>query len=346
MHARGRIALLCFAAWAAAPGAAAQEHTIRVALARSISSVTTLVAIEKGYFKEHGIRIEIEDIDSSVSSMALLAQNRLQIVEGGISAGYFNALEKNLPITIIADRVTTPIHHKLMLRADLKDGIREVAQLKGRTIASNGQGAVTTYEIGKLMETAGLTIKDAEIKILPFTQMSVAFANKAIDAALVISPWNAQLVDQGLAIPFADPDDYVKPGPLTIAVAFINTDWEKQNPELTRNYTLAYMRGAREYCQAYHGGANRQELIDILIRSGTERRPEMLQKYPWPARNPNGRLSLESLLDVQAWFAKAGLTQQQLPAERLVNYVYVDHAVAKLGPFVVENKASPLGGCR
>ena len=29
--------------------------------------------------------------------MALLAQNRLQVLEGGISAGYFNALEKICP---------------------------------------------------------------------------------------------------------------------------------------------------------------------------------------------------------------------------------------------------------
>jgi NitT/TauT family transport system substrate-binding protein len=346
MRAIRRLLLLSFAVWSGAATAQAQEHTIRVALTRSIVSVTTLVAIEKGYFKEHGIKIEIEDIDTAASAMALLAQNRLQVVEGGISAGYFNALEKNLPVTIAADRVTTPIHHKFMLRADLKDQIKEVAQLKGKTIASNGQGAVTTYEIGKLLETAGLTITDVEIKILPFTQMAVAFANKAIDAALMISPWNVQVVDQGVAVPFADPDDYVKPSPLTIAVSFINTDWEKQNAQLVRNYTLAYMRGVREYCQAYHGGANRQELIDILIRSGTERRPEMLQKYPWPGRSPNGRLSLDSLLDMQAWFAKAGLTKEQFPAERLINYAHVDRAVAKLGPFVVENQNSTLRGCR
>jgi len=334
---------LCLMATTAAP---AQEQTIRVALARSLISVTTLVAIEKGYFKEHGIRVEIEEIDSSVNALALLAQNRLQVVEGGISAGYFNALEQGLPITIAADRVTTPIHHKFLVRADLKDQIREVAQLKGRTIASNGQGAVTTYEIGKLLETAGLTLKDVDIKIIPFTQMAVAFANKAIDAALMISPWNVQVVDQGLAVPFADPDDYVKPRPLTIAVSFINQDWERQNPELMRNYMLAYMRGVRDYCQGYHGGTIRQELIDILIRSGTERRPEMLQKYPWPARSPNGRLSLDSLLDMQAWFHKAGLTRQQFPAERLVNYAHVDYAVSKLGPFAPENKDSALNGCR
>jgi NitT/TauT family transport system substrate-binding protein len=342
----GRAILVAVLTALTSANAHAQEHTIRVALARSLVSVTTLVAIEKGYFKEHGIKVEIEDIDSSVNALALLAQNRLQVVEGGISAGYFNALEQGLPITIVADRVTTPIHHKFLVRADLKDQIKEVAQLKGRTIASNGQGAVTTYEIGKLLETAGLTMKDVEIKILPFTQMGVAFANKAIDGALMISPWNVQAVDQGFAVPFADPDDYVQPGPLTIAVSFINLDWEKQNPQVMRNYMLAYMRGVRDYCQAYHGAPIRRELIDILIRSGTERRPEMLEKYPWPARSPNGRLSLDSLLDMQSWFVKAGLTRQQFPAERLVNYAHVDYAVATLGPFVPENKDSGLRGCR
>jgi NitT/TauT family transport system substrate-binding protein len=345
MRAAAAIAVAAFVTLAPAR-THAQEHTIRVALARSIVSVTTLVAIEKGYFREHGIKVEIEDIDSSVNALALLAQNRLQVVEGGISAGYFNALEQGLPITIAADRVTTPIHHKFLLRADLKDQIKEVAQLKGKTIASNGQGAVTHYEIGKLLETGGLTLKDVDIKIIPFTQMGVAFVNKAIDAAMMISPWNVQVVDQGFAVPFADPDDYVQPAPLTIAVSFINQDWEKQNPQLMRNYMLAYMRGVRDYCQGYHGGAIRQELKDILIRSGTERRPEMLEKYPWPARSPNGRLSLDSLLDMQAWFAKAGLTRQQFPAERLVNYAHVDYAVQQLGPFEPENKNSALRGCR
>src|SRR5882724_3594776 len=119
-----RLFLLALAPCLVVASANAEEQTIRVALTRSISSVTTLVAIEKGYFRQHGIRIEIEDIDSSVNAMALLAQNRLQILEGGISAGYFNALEKDLPITIVSDRVTTPIHHKFMLRADLQDRIK------------------------------------------------------------------------------------------------------------------------------------------------------------------------------------------------------------------------------
>src|SRR6202040_1823531 len=133
---------LCFAALA---GAAAAEDTIRIGVARSVSNGAELIAIEKGYFKEVGIKVEIDDIDTSANTIALLAQNRLQIVAGGISAGYFNAIEKGLPIIIIADRVSTPIGHNLMLRPDLKDKITSLAELKGKVIASNGAGSVSTY---------------------------------------------------------------------------------------------------------------------------------------------------------------------------------------------------------
>jgi len=340
-------ALLAGAIALCSPSAAlAQEHTVRIGIARALASVATMISIEKGYYKELGINVEVQNIDSSANAMALLAQNRLQVVEGGISAGFFNGLEKDLPMTIVTDRVTSPINHKLLIRPDLKDKIKTVADLKGKVIASNAQGSVTTYEVGKILETAGLSLKDIEIKILPFGQMGVALANKAIDGALVISPWNTQLVEQGIGVVFADPDDYVKPAPLTIAVSFINTEWAAKNPELVKNYFVAYLRGVREYCQAYHGGPNRQEVIDIAVRSGAEARPEVIDRIAWPARSPDGRISLESLLDMQAFYVKAGLTQKQFPAERLVNRAVVDHAVQKLGPFVLQNKDSKLPGCR
>jgi len=324
----------------------AQEQTVRVAMARALASAATLIALEKGYFKDAGIKVEVDDIDTAGNAMALLAQNKIQIIEGGISAGYFNALEKELPITIATDRVTTPINHKLLVRADLKDTIKKIADLKGKVIASNGAGSITNYEVGKILESGGVNVKDIEFKILPFPQMAIAFANKAIDAALVISPWNSQIVEKELAFIFADPDDYVKPTPLTIAVSFINTEWEKQNPELVSKYIHAYMRGVRDYCQAYHGGPNRQEVIDILIKTGAERRPEVLDKFPWPARNVSGRLNVDSLLDVQAWYAESGLTQKKFPAERLVNFAHVDQAAKKLGSFEIAKKDSKLRGCR
>ena len=54
-------------------------------------------------------------------------------MEAGVTAGYFNALEKNFPITIATDRVASPIGHKLLIRPDLKDKIKTIADLKGKT---------------------------------------------------------------------------------------------------------------------------------------------------------------------------------------------------------------------
>jgi NitT/TauT family transport system substrate-binding protein len=346
MHALKTALLSCFAFLPVVCTAQGQEHTVRIGIARALASAATMISIEKGYYREFGIKVEVQDIDSSANALALLAQNRLQVVEGGISAGFFNALEKDLPMTIVTDRVTSPINHKLLLRPDLKDKVKTVADLKGKVIASNAQGSVTTYEVGKILETAGLSLKDIEIKILPFSQMGVALVNKAVDGALVISPWNSQFIEQGLGFVFADPDDYVKPAPLTIAVSFINTEWAAKNPDLVNNYFVAYLRGVREYCQAYHGGPNRQEVIDIAVRSGAEARRDVLDKIPWSARSPDGRIRVESLLDMQKYYVRAGLTQKEFPAERLVNRSFADHAVRKLGPFVLQNKDSKLPGCR
>ena len=41
-------------------GAAAQEQIVRIGMARSVSNGAELIAIEKGYFKDHNIKVEIE----------------------------------------------------------------------------------------------------------------------------------------------------------------------------------------------------------------------------------------------------------------------------------------------
>ena len=324
--------------------ATAQQHTVRVGMVRALSATPTMIAIEKGYFKEYGLNVEVSDVDTT--ALVPLAQNLVQVMEAGVTAGYFNALEKDFPITIATDRVASPIGHKLMIRPDLKDKIKTIADLKGKVIATNGAASVTNYEIGHVLASAGLTLKDIELKVLPFPQMSVGLANKAVDAAMVIPPWVHQLIDQEIGTVLADPDDYVKAVPMNIAVGFINTDWAKRSPEVARNCFVALVRGIRDYCQAYHNGANRREIIDIAVRTGVERREELLHKYPWQARDPNGRFNMASLLDMQSFYLKAGLSQTQFPPERLATREFSDFALQKLGPFVVENKDSKLAGCR
>ncbi|MGA7486743.1 MAG: ABC transporter substrate-binding protein [Xanthobacteraceae bacterium] len=341
-----RILLAAIAMAAVAASAEAQETVVRVGVVRSMANGAILLAMEKGYFKEIGVKVQLEDLQSSATAMASLAQGQLDIIAGGVSAGYFNAIEKNLPIIITVDRVTTPIRHNLMIRPDLKDEIKAIKDLKGKVIASNAPGSISTYEIGKILAKGGLAFTDVEVKNLPFPQYAVALTNKAVDAALTIPPFTYNLTDKNIALPFAEADELVEPRPLTIAVNLTNTDWAKANQQLVRDYYVALMRGVRDYCQAYHGGSVRKELIDLLVKTGTEQRPELLHKYPWPARNLDGKLNVASLLDIQDWYVQNNFTRAKFPAEQLVDNSYVDYANQKLGPFVLENKDSKLAGCR
>jgi len=332
---------------AAATAARADETTVRLGAVRSITSGVTAWASARGYFKEVGIKLDSSDLDTSANSIALLSQNQLDVIEGGIAAGYFNGLEKELPITMVMDRVSTPIGHNLMLRPDLKGQITKPEQLKGKVIATNGNGSVSTYEIGKLLALAGLSINDVDLKVLPFSQYAVAFANKAIDAGLVIPPFGTQYIKDNVAVPFLSVDELIKPTPMTIAVAMINTDWAKKSPELARNFFVAYLRGVRDYCQAYHGASIRADFIDLVAKTGIERRPEILNNQTaWPARSPDGRINTASMMDMQAWYSANKMSTANFSADRVVDSSYADYAVKKLGPFVLENKASTLPGCR
>jgi NitT/TauT family transport system substrate-binding protein len=341
----GRI-VLAGLSLAAAGSAACADETIKMGVVRSLANGALLLAEHNGYFKQAGIKLELEYLQSSATGMASLAQGQLNVIAGGVSAGYFNALEKKLPVIITIDRVTQPVWHNLMLRSDLKDTVKSLKDLKGKVIASNAPGSISTYETGKMLETVGLSIDDVEIKNIPFPQYAVALKNKAVDAALAIPPFRYSLEDNQLAVPFAESDNIIKPQPLTIAVHLVNTEWANPRKELLRKFYVAVTRGIRDYCNAYHHGSNRKALIDLLVSSKTETRPDLLNKYPWPARNLTGKLNSASLLDIQDWYLKNKFITAKQPLETLVDYDYTDFAQKQLGPFVLENKDSKLPGCR
>ncbi len=73
--------------FAVSAGAVAAEDVVHIGMACSVSNGAELIAIEKGYFRDAGIKVEMEDIDTSANTLALLAQNRLQIVAGRDAAG-------------------------------------------------------------------------------------------------------------------------------------------------------------------------------------------------------------------------------------------------------------------
>ena len=205
-----------------------QEHTIKVGIARSTSNAAELMALKHGYFKAAGIKLEWDDIDTTANVIALLAQNRYQIVAGGISAGIFNALEKDLPITILSDRVSTPIGHNLMLRPELKGKVTSLKDLKGMMVASNGPGLGLHL---RDRQDAGARGPDARRR-RPENPAVHPDGHRAEEqrgrCRVADSAVRLELEEQGIALPFGDVDELVEPQPMTIAVIMANSEWVKR----------------------------------------------------------------------------------------------------------------------
>ncbi len=320
---------------------------ITIGLVPSVPSAITYLALDKGYLRDAGIDAHIETIDSVSKVIPFLANNHMQLVEGGgLTVGYFNGLLQGLPITLALDAGSSPLYHQFLVRPDLKDQFKSVADLKGHTIGIVGPGSVGVYEVGKVLETAGLTLRDVEVKYVPFTQMGAALANKAIDVASEVPPFGSLLVDKGLGVFWIDPDTLIKPTPMSIISYQVNTDWAKANPEVAKKLFVALARAGREYCQAYHHGPNRAEVVDVLIKYKAMSDRELTDRMDWQARDPDGRFNVASLRDVQDFFYKEHLIDRKVPDDRLVDESYADAAAQALGPFKLINEASKLEGCR
>ena len=339
-----RVAAL-LALWPLLAPAAQAQTKIKLGTVRSTVIGAAVAAKERGYFKDAGLDVDIDIIDASAGFVPMLATNQLQFVEGAISANLFNGVLQGLPIKIAIDTTSSPIGHNLMVRYDLKDQIKKVADLKGKIVGVNAPNSIAAYEVTKILETAGLDWKDIETKVIPFPQMGLAFTTKAIDAGLLITPYTAQFPDQKIAERWIDVDDVARPQPLSISVSMFNTDWASKNPEAMQNFYTALMRGVRDYCNAYHGGSWRPELLKLLVANGVAPTVELLDRIRWPARNPDGRISREFLSDVQRWYVKVGVVRAEAPIDQILDTKYIDEANRKLGPFKLENAASDKTGC-
>jgi NitT/TauT family transport system substrate-binding protein len=336
-----------FAILAALAAVAARAEPITIAIVPSVPAGSTLIAEEKGYFRAAGLDVKLERIDSIGKAVAFLASNHVQVAQGGINAGIFNAMGQGLPVTLALDGGSTPLYHKILVRRGLEDKIKAVAGLKGRTVGLSAPGSTSMYEMAMTLATAGLSLHDVEVKHLAFSQMAAALANGALDAALAVAPFTEIATQQGTATAWIDPEaGYIKTLPMTSVAYIVNTDWAAHNADAATKLMLALARGSRDYCQAYHHGPNRGEMVDVLMKNHIGRDRALLDRMDWQARNPDGAFSLASLTDIQAFFKREGVIDKTAPPERLVDPRYAQAAAKAFGPFVAANAASKLQGCR
>jgi NitT/TauT family transport system substrate-binding protein len=326
------LTLLVLAVAALAGAAAAAE--VRIGDLGIVADAPFYLAVEKGYFGERGIEVKLEKFTSAAQAMAPLSTGELHVVGGGVGAGLFNAFARNWPVRIVAARsrdVPGFSSDTLVVRTDLRSQIRSVADLKGRKIAINAPAAALAYMLGRMLETEGLTIKDVEVVYMPWPNMGPAFAQKAIDAGAMVEPFVTQYVDRGYSVPFRRASEMLKRPPFEVSVVLFNKDWAEKNPGIARDFAVAYLKAARLFHDAMHGGPGRAEVVDVLTRHTRVKDKPLYDRMQWGYIDPNGTVERESLKDQQDWHASQGTVVKKVNVDDIVDERYMKYALEQLG---------------
>src|SRR5574341_307689 len=159
------------------------------------------VAIEKGYFAQQGLEVELITTPGGVSSFAVLAGGNAEIVVGGLGAALFNAAARGLdfkvvgPVHMEKPPVSTPL--VVSKRAYDSGEIRSIRDLRGKRVSVNVIGSATEFWANAALLKGGLSLADVQLVAVNFPDVPAALANGAIAAGLLGEPLATLAEDQG-----------------------------------------------------------------------------------------------------------------------------------------------------
>jgi len=320
------------------PPAQPPPETVKIGVNGNISEAAVYVAMDEGYFQREGITLETEQFNSATQMVAALASGQLDVGGGAPSGGLYNAISRDVPVKIVADRGHTrpgSAYEGLVVRKDLYDSgaLRSPADLRGKKVVVASLGTTGEVALDRLVKPAGLTLADLELVAMGYPDTPQAFANGSVDAGLLAEPFITRIVSAGSGVVLARKDEFY-PGHqgavVLYAPAFIS-----DRPDVARRFMVAYLQGARLYNDAFFKSdpAAKRRVIDILVKNTTLKDPALYNSMPMPGIDPNGALNVESLDADQEWWVSAGYQQRKVNLDEVVDTSFVKAATERLGPY-------------
>jgi NitT/TauT family transport system substrate-binding protein len=304
--------------------ASAQEEVVKLGDLAVLSNAGIYIAIEKGFFKEQGIRNDISSFASAAKMVPALTAGELDVSVGSPSAGLFNAIAQGAGYRIVADKGQVRPGYSftlLTVRKDLVDSgqVKSVGDLKGRKVATLAKGIIQDYVLGRMAEEVGLTIKDFDITYLAGPTQVTAYETKAIDAAFAVEPWPARFEERGLAVRFRKPEQVKGLIPLQVAAIMYSGKFIQERRPVAQRWMNAYLKGCKVYASK---GIQDPEILAIMEKYTKVPATVIKASIPY-YQEPDGKLILESLADMIAWFHANGYTKEKISVDKVVDLSFL-----------------------
>ena len=318
------------------PQKKAEPQKVSIGLLRLTSSAPLFIGIEKGFFKDEGIDLQVEWFDAAHPIAVATASNKVDVGATGITASLYNMIASGQKLTIVADKGREekgyPSSSLVVRKALFDEGVTKLEDLKGKKIGITQKGSTFQYMIGRMLEAKGMTVDDVEI--VPLGKLGSIMASlegNQIDAAILNepNPTKAEKAGYGKVIlPVADVIEYQTSG------IFYSPEMNK-NQELGTKFMKAYIKSCNYYYDAVlvkkdgkeAPGKNYEEVIQIIAKYTNMPVEDIKLGIPYIDRD--GKL-LASDIDTQIkWYSKHKLLEKPVESKDAVNMSFFENALKK-----------------
>lgn len=292
------------------------------------------IAKEKGYFEDYNIEVEFADFANSDDMLPALAAGEVDIAGGVSTASFFNAIAQGIDVRIIADKghnMPGKSYFTFVIGNHMVDEIKDYPDFRGKKIAVSSRNSIDGYIYEEMLKHAGLTEEDVEyVHIADFGAMLGAIDAGTIDAALSIEPLIAQGVANGFHVRFKDATDYAPESQIAMVLASPKFMGEE---EISLRFMAAYLKGVRDYNDAFFKGESKEEIVDIMVQHTALKDPELWDKVNVTGLDPDGKMFVDDIKKQYETYKANGAILGDIDLDKAVDTSLAEEAVEVIGTY-------------
>jgi len=301
-------------------------RTVHVGTVNQASDAGLYVAIEKGYFAELGLKVELVTFTSAATMIAPLGSGELDVGGGAVSAGLWNADLRKVGIRAVADKGSTRAGWSYFSMVAKKDGpIQRCEDLKGKNISNASLSNGVLHAIDLWLAKCGLSLKDVEVKTLGYPEVVPALINGGIAAGHLGEPLVSANLANGTIRVLARQDE-MRPVD-QVALLYFSEKFRAER-EAARRFMVAYVRGIQDYLAAYAKGAPPADwFIDAMMKHIRVKDRAVFASVTPAGLDQWGRMDLAAMRSDFDWFkARRLIASQDATFESPIDTSFVEFA--------------------
>lgn len=307
--------------------------TVKAAFFGVIPDGAYPLGIARGYFEAEGIKIETLRFQTSTDALPAMTTGDIDVYGASPNPALFNAIGRGIALRVLGPiGNTTPGRdsNAVVVRRDLIDSgrFKTLQDLKGMKIAVGTQYSTSHFALKMAMESAGLTLKDADVSAIGVGNLVPALTNKSIEAFASTEPYPTQAEQGGNGkvvgrlLDFAPDRASGGNGILVGSQTFLAKP-------VAERFMIAWVRAMLDI----YGGLEsenpqeREAMVQFLAANGIQA-VTGVQQATFPKRAEADTKGLETLV---AWYKEDGVVTGNVDVNAMTNFDLLKKAYAKLG---------------